>query len=228
MRSLTLRCRRRVRAARSCRRPAPPRHRRSCARSCDDTQTARAHVHADGRPTRAARVTQARRRRSLLARPGKFRWTYEKPYEQLIVGDGAARVDLRRGSEPGHRAQARRRARRDARRAACRRPGRRARFTLARICRRRTGSSGVDATPMTPGDARSPRSASASTRKGLPRAMELDRRVRPEDASCASPRSSAIRSSRRTLFRFDAAARARTSSATSSVNSSVARARCRV
>lgn len=22
-------------------------------------------------------------------RPGKFRWTYEKPYEQLIVGDGA-------------------------------------------------------------------------------------------------------------------------------------------
>ena len=22
-------------------------------------------------------------------RPGKFRWVYEKPYEQLIVGDGA-------------------------------------------------------------------------------------------------------------------------------------------
>ncbi|HET9046632.1 MAG TPA: outer membrane lipoprotein chaperone LolA, partial [Casimicrobiaceae bacterium] len=24
-----------------------------------------------------------------FARPGKFRWTYEKPFEQLIVGDGA-------------------------------------------------------------------------------------------------------------------------------------------
>ncbi|MHB1620806.1 MAG: outer membrane lipoprotein chaperone LolA [Sulfuricella sp.] len=25
----------------------------------------------------------------LFSRPGKFRWVYEKPYEQLIVGDGA-------------------------------------------------------------------------------------------------------------------------------------------
>jgi outer membrane lipoprotein carrier protein len=25
----------------------------------------------------------------VFARPGKFRWVYEKPYEQLIVGDGA-------------------------------------------------------------------------------------------------------------------------------------------
>jgi outer membrane lipoprotein carrier protein len=25
----------------------------------------------------------------LFARPGKFRWTYEKPYSQLIVGDGS-------------------------------------------------------------------------------------------------------------------------------------------
>jgi outer membrane lipoprotein carrier protein len=24
----------------------------------------------------------------LFSRPGKFRWTYEKPYEQLLVGDG--------------------------------------------------------------------------------------------------------------------------------------------
>ena len=24
-----------------------------------------------------------------FARPGKFRWSYEKPYEQLVVGDGA-------------------------------------------------------------------------------------------------------------------------------------------
>src|SRR5206468_7537229 len=24
-----------------------------------------------------------------FARPGRFRWSYEKPYEQLIVGDGA-------------------------------------------------------------------------------------------------------------------------------------------
>jgi outer membrane lipoprotein carrier protein len=25
----------------------------------------------------------------MFARPGKFRWEYEKPYEQLIVGDGS-------------------------------------------------------------------------------------------------------------------------------------------
>ncbi len=34
------------------------------------------------RPTRAASGTFT------FQRPGKFRWSYEKPYEQLIVGDG--------------------------------------------------------------------------------------------------------------------------------------------
>jgi outer membrane lipoprotein carrier protein len=37
------------------------------------------------------RSGQARQQASgimVFSRPGKFRWTYEKPYEQLIVGDG--------------------------------------------------------------------------------------------------------------------------------------------
>ena len=32
----------------------------------------------------------------LFSRPGKFRWTYEKPYEQVIVGDGVRKPDLER------------------------------------------------------------------------------------------------------------------------------------
>jgi outer membrane lipoprotein carrier protein len=37
------------------------------------------------------RAGQSRQQASgtmVFSRPGKFRWTYEKPYEQLIVGDG--------------------------------------------------------------------------------------------------------------------------------------------
>lgn len=35
------------------------------------------------------RVTQQARGKMAFARPGKFRWDYREPYEQLIVGDGA-------------------------------------------------------------------------------------------------------------------------------------------
>jgi chaperone LolA len=35
------------------------------------------------------RVTQQASGRMAFARPGKFRWDYSKPYEQVIVGDGA-------------------------------------------------------------------------------------------------------------------------------------------
>jgi chaperone LolA len=35
------------------------------------------------------RVTQQAAGRMAFARPGKFRWDYAKPYEQVIVGDGA-------------------------------------------------------------------------------------------------------------------------------------------
>jgi chaperone LolA len=35
------------------------------------------------------RVTQQASGRMAFARPGKFRWDYNKPYEQVIVGDGA-------------------------------------------------------------------------------------------------------------------------------------------
>ena len=34
------------------------------------------------------RTTQATSGTFAFARPGKFRWTYEKPFDQLIVGDG--------------------------------------------------------------------------------------------------------------------------------------------
>jgi outer membrane lipoprotein carrier protein len=35
-----------------------------------------------------ARATQSANGRLAFSRPGKFRWEYEKPYRQLIVGDG--------------------------------------------------------------------------------------------------------------------------------------------
>src|SRR4051812_41859002 len=39
-------------------------------------------VNKDGRTTQTTSGTFA------FQRPGKFRWTYEKPFDQLIVGDG--------------------------------------------------------------------------------------------------------------------------------------------
>ena len=53
----------------------------------EETQTARGSfvqvvVNRDGRTTQTTSGTFA------FARPGKFRWTYEKPFDQLIVGDG--------------------------------------------------------------------------------------------------------------------------------------------
>ncbi len=38
---------------------------------------------------RNGRVTQQAEGTMEFARPGRFRWTYDKPYKQLIVGDGA-------------------------------------------------------------------------------------------------------------------------------------------
>jgi outer membrane lipoprotein carrier protein len=38
---------------------------------------------------RDRKVTQQSRGTLAFARPGKFRWTYSKPYPQVIVGDGA-------------------------------------------------------------------------------------------------------------------------------------------
>ncbi|MGE5087795.1 MAG: outer membrane lipoprotein chaperone LolA [Candidatus Levyibacteriota bacterium] len=46
----------------------------------DFTQTV---VRRDGRPTQKTSGSFA------FQRPGRFRWAYDKPYEQLIVGDGA-------------------------------------------------------------------------------------------------------------------------------------------
>lgn len=38
---------------------------------------------------KSGRVTQRASGRMAFARPGKFRWDYKAPYEQVIVGDGA-------------------------------------------------------------------------------------------------------------------------------------------
>ena len=38
---------------------------------------------------RSGRAPQLSSGTFAFARPGKFRWSYEKPYEQLVVGDGA-------------------------------------------------------------------------------------------------------------------------------------------
>ncbi len=38
---------------------------------------------------RSGRVPQVSSGTFAFARPGKFRWSYEKPFEQLVVGDGA-------------------------------------------------------------------------------------------------------------------------------------------
>jgi outer membrane lipoprotein carrier protein len=53
-----------------------------------DTTTARAGftqtvIDRNGKTIQEAAGTMA------FSRPGKFRWVYKKPYEQLIVGDGA-------------------------------------------------------------------------------------------------------------------------------------------
>jgi outer membrane lipoprotein carrier protein len=52
-----------------------------------ETQTARAQftqtvVDRNGRPMKSANGTFE------LSRPGKFRWNVEKPYKQLVIGDG--------------------------------------------------------------------------------------------------------------------------------------------
>lgn len=52
-----------------------------------DTQTARApftQVVTD----KAGRTVQRANGELLLSRPGKFRWSVDKPYRQLVVGDG--------------------------------------------------------------------------------------------------------------------------------------------
>jgi outer membrane lipoprotein carrier protein len=52
-----------------------------------ETQTARAQF-TQSVTDRSGRVTQSASGEFLLARPGKFRWTVEQPYKQLLVGDG--------------------------------------------------------------------------------------------------------------------------------------------
>ena len=37
---------------------------------------------------RAGKLTQSSQGSMHFSRPGKFRWTYEKPYSQILVGDG--------------------------------------------------------------------------------------------------------------------------------------------
>ena len=52
-----------------------------------DTQTARTPF-TQTVTDKAGRVVQRSDGQFVLARPGKFRWSIEKPYKQLVVGDG--------------------------------------------------------------------------------------------------------------------------------------------
>jgi outer membrane lipoprotein carrier protein len=52
-----------------------------------DTQTARAQF-TQTVADKGGRVTQTANGEFMLARPGKFRWSVQKPYKQLLVGDG--------------------------------------------------------------------------------------------------------------------------------------------
>ena len=60
-----------------------------------------------GRERQAA--ARSRRAASCSSGRARFRWAYAKPFEQMIVGDGETRLDLRPRPEPGDRAQACRR-----------------------------------------------------------------------------------------------------------------------
>jgi outer membrane lipoprotein carrier protein len=52
-----------------------------------DTHTARTQF-TQTVADKSGRVTQSANGMFLLQRPGKFRWSVEKPYKQLLVGDG--------------------------------------------------------------------------------------------------------------------------------------------
>jgi outer membrane lipoprotein carrier protein len=52
-----------------------------------DTQTARTSF-TQTVTDKAGRVVQRSNGQFVLARPGKFRWSVDKPYRQLVVGDG--------------------------------------------------------------------------------------------------------------------------------------------
>jgi outer membrane lipoprotein carrier protein len=52
-----------------------------------DTQTARAQF-TQTVTDKSGRETASARGEFLLSRPGKFRWSVDKPYRQLLVGDG--------------------------------------------------------------------------------------------------------------------------------------------
>jgi outer membrane lipoprotein carrier protein len=52
-----------------------------------DTQTARTPFTQTVRD-KAGRAVQQSRGELVLSRPGKFRWSVDKPYRQLVVGDG--------------------------------------------------------------------------------------------------------------------------------------------
>lgn len=53
------------------------------------TQSARSQFAQEVLDSRQQRSAQAASGSFEFQRPGRFRWTYDKPYEQIIVGDGA-------------------------------------------------------------------------------------------------------------------------------------------
>ena len=145
------------------------------------------------------RTTQTTAGTFAFARPGKFRWTYDKPFDQLIVGDGASvwvydkdlnqvivrKLDAALGATPAALLAGDNALERNfdlGRRAGGRRP---------RIRRRDAAQRRLAVQAHSPRISRQPAAGD-----------DAGRRVRPDHRARRSAASSAIRRSPADLFRF--------------------------
>ncbi|MCK7498209.1 MAG: outer-membrane lipoprotein carrier protein LolA [Comamonadaceae bacterium] len=164
--------------------------------------TPRRRKPSSSRPWRASRAASRRRRAEpwCSPRPGKFRWTYDKPYYQLIVGDGEKlwvydkdlnQVTVKKlGQALG---------------ATSRRAARRATTTWERnfVLKDAGRSEGLDMVEATPqGRGRHLRAGAHRLVRQPAAAHGTARQLRPDDDAAASASSSAIRSVDADQFRF--------------------------
>ena len=177
-----------------CSRAARGRRSSSCARSSRHEDRARRRSRRRS-PTRRGARAAGRRRRVRVRAARQVPLDVREAVRAADRRRRRARVDLRRGPEPGHRAQARRRARRDARRAAGRATTRRGELHADASGRRPDGLEWRRRDAEVGGD---------DVRRDPPRLSRQRCRARWSSTtrsarrpSCASRRSSAIRRCRR-------------------------------
>ena len=157
-------------------------------------------------------MTQSANGEFLLERPGQVSLERGQAVQAADRRRRPARVDLRRGPEPGDRAQDRRRAGRHARRAALRQPGRRARVHVEGPAGGRWPRMAVGDADLEGDDVRGD-PARASTRRASRRSSSTTRSARRASVRFTSfERNPKLRRSCRSCSRRP---RARTSSATS-------------